>query len=309
MLFGKKVAKKKVRRTQLMEGQQADYVFRRSRTLTGTTSSKVMAGAETRGQLKTERLKAHEQKLQRHKLYRLGMVAALMVGALAYVGSVYIKDESPFIYPQLIHAATDYPTASYQKSLAEYFGQHPEQRFGPLLKPDSLEAHLRLRHGEIGAAMVHRSWYGAVVDTAVYFRKPLLMWQVGQRHYYVDAQGVAFEYTPFKEKMVTVTDQSGIVADSGSSVASTRFIQFLGKLVGSLGSSGRAAKVTEVIIPRATREIDIRLEGRGYPIKTHIDRDPLRQAEDIINALGYFDAKGIKPQYVDVRVEGKAYYK
>ena len=79
-------------------------------------------------------------------------------------------------------------------------------------------------------------------------------------------------------------------------------------MVGAVNAGDKGA-VTDIIIPASTRQVDLKLQGRGYPFKTHTDRDPLQQAEDIINTIKWLDDKKLTPEYVDVRVEGKAYFK
>lgn len=288
-----------------MAGQGADYTFRRSRTLTGTTSPKVNPSAEGRSQLKTPRLKEHELRQQRARVGRLLLFIALCIAVLTFLLMNFIGDFR-FSYPQQTSATPQ--SQSYQRSLHEYFIERPFERFGFALDPKQLEGFMREKHAEIIGLSVEREWYGGNVQFLVYFRTPILMWQVGAQKFYVDDQGIAFQYDHFGTALVSVTDQSGIAPDSGNSVASQRFLKFLGKMVGAVNAGGKG-RVVGVIIPASTREIDLRLEGRDYPIKTHIDREPLQQAEDIINALNYFDGKKSKPEYIDVRVAGKAFYK
>ena len=305
-LFKKKNTKEPIRQPRLMTGQGPDYTFRRSRTLTGTTSPKVNPSAEPRSQLKTPRLKEHELRQQRARVGRLLLFISLCIGIVAFLLVNFIGDFR-FTYPQQV-ANTTPQTAQYQHSLSEYFIDHPFERFGFALNSKQLEAYMREKHAEIIGLAVERNWYGGGVQFVAYFRTPILVWQVGSKRFYVDDQGIAFRYDHFGTPLVSVTDQSGIAPDSGNSVASQRFLKFLGKMVGAVNAGGKG-KVISVVIPASTREIDLRLEGRDYPIKTHIDRDPLQQAEDIVSALNYFDNKKTKPEYIDVRVAGKAFYK
>jgi len=64
-----------------------------------------------------------------------------------------------------------------------------------------------------------------------------------------------------------------------------------------------------VIPPRALRYVDLYLSGVSYPFKAQIDRNPANQVLDIINMKKYLDEKNITPSYVDVRVEGKGYWR
>jgi len=55
--------------------------------------------------------------------------------------------------------------------------------------------------------------------------------------------------------------------------------------------------------------MNIYIKGYEYEIRVNTSRDPWSQAEDIKQALQYIQKRGIAPQYIDVRVEGKAYYR
>ena len=300
----KKQKKEQARQPRLMAGQEG-YAFRRSRTLTGTTSAKVVSSAEARSQLKTPRLKEHELKQKRGRIVKLllGMTACIVV--LLFLLVNFVGSLTP-IYPQPSKAQPK--TSAYQETLRQYFAGRPFERFGFSLNASQLEQFMRDKHSEISTFSVKRAWYGGDVQFVATFRRPILVWQSGTQHFFVDDQGISFEYDHFGAQLVSVVDQSGVTPDAGNSVASKRFIHFLGKMVGAVNAGGKG-KVISVIIPPSTREIDLKLEGREYPIKTHIDRDPLQQAEDTLYTLAYFDIHKIAPAYIDVRVSGKAFYK
>ncbi len=301
--WGKK-KQQNTRNPRLMAGQN-QYVFRRSRTLTGSTSARIAPAAPAAGQLKTERLKLHELRAQRNHIVRALTGVALVAAVLCFLISNVIGNPS-VLYGQ---TGTGKPsTAQYQRTIQDYLGDHPIERFGFLLNTQDLGAYLVRQHNEVRMLEVDRAWYGGDVKFTFFFRKPLLVWKTGGQKFYVDDQGIAFDYNHFAEPAVEVTDQSGITPDSAGAVASTRFIAFLGKMVGAVNGYSKGV-VTTVIIPASTREIDLKLQGRDYVIKTQSDRDPLEQAQDVAYAIGYFDTHKITPQYIDVRVSHKAFYK
>jgi cell division septal protein FtsQ len=297
-------SKKGLVRNPRSGADEQGYVFRRSRTLTGTTSNKVTPSAESRSQLKTVRLQAHELHQFRKRILRILGVVAIFIVLLGYLLTVYVSTIR-------VRYSQDGGSSQvvYQHAIEQYFGVHPMERFGFSVNHKQLAAELQAAHPELLSADVDNNWYGGVASFVLQFRRPLLVWETGGHRFYVDNQGVVFEHDHFGGKYVSVSDQSGISPSaSGGSVASNRFINFLGKLVGAVNAGGRGI-VTDVIIPASTREVDLKLQGRGYPIKTHTDRDPLQQAQDIVNTLKWFDDKKIMPQYIDVRVEGKTYFK
>lgn len=294
------------RQPKLMEGQQG-YVFRRSRTLTGTTSSRVSTTAEAKGQLKTQRLKAHERRAKIIRYIRIVAFWVVVVFIVIFLFTIYVK--VPAINLADPSTGANPAMSRYEQTVNSYLTAYPAQRFVVALDQRALEEKIKQAHSEILSLKVEHNWAGSDVSFVIGFRKPVLFWQTAGQKFYVDAQGVAFSYNHFTEPTVVVNDESGISPDaSGGAVASSRFIRFLGQIVGAINSYEKG-KVASVTIPRSTRQIDIKLEGRDYPIKTHSDRDPIEQAEDIANALKYFDDKGIKPEYIDVRVPHKAFYR
>jgi hypothetical protein len=44
-------------------------------------------------------------------------------------------------------------------------------------------------------------------------------------------------------------------------------------------------------------------------VKFSVDRAVGEQAEDAARAVRYLDGKGMSPEYLDVRISGKAFYK
>lgn len=296
--------KQDVRQPRLMEGQDT-YVFRRSRTITGTKSAEVQASAPARGQFKTDRLRLMELREHRKQILKfLGGVAVAICILFFLVVNFILTPKITFAQKGMHQPET----AAYQKSIYTYFDDHPFERFGFALRPAGVQNQITHDHPEVLGVGIQRDWYGGDVQFTIAFRAPLLVWKTGSKQFYVDAKGVAFTYNHFAEPTVSVIDQSGIPPDESGVVASTRFIRFLGQIVAAVNGYGKGI-VQQVIIPPATKEVDLKLAGREYVIKTNTDRDPLQEAEDIANALKFFDQRGVKPQYVDVRVAHKAYYK
>lgn len=68
--------------------------------------------------------------------------------------------------------------------------------------------------------------------------------------------------------------------------------------------------VVRVTLPTGTsRELYVDLEGNETYFKVNVDRGAGVSAEDIDRMVKYLAGKDLKPEYVDVRVDGKAYYK
>ena len=97
-------------------------------------------------------------------------------------------------------------------------------------------------------------------------------------------------------------------ATSGSSIT-TRMSEYIGQLENDLKDLN-ITPVKAVIPAGAIREVDFYLDGYTGFIKTIIDRDSGVTAEDTERMLRYLKDQGISDfQYIDVRIDGKAYWK
>lgn len=281
-------------------------VFRRSRTLTGAASSHVEAATEQKSLLKSPRLK--EQELKRHRRLLLSglMGAVMLIGACLwlldqYIVSVDIASSKPLLKPLA--------TSDYQAVIKQYLDARPAERFRFMLNKERLGQYVMEQRHEVSGIKIQGGAGLVATDLILTIREPVAVWQINDTKYYVDATGETYQVNYFAEPLVSVKDESGITPDSTELIASSRLLRFLGQTVSGLNASG-VGKVVTVTIPAGTlRQLDITLDTRPYRIKTHMDRDAVGQVYDAVSALRYIDSKGIKPEYVDVRVEGKAFYR
>ena len=117
----------------------------------------------------------------------------------------------------------------------------------------------------------------------------------------------------FKEPEVKVEATSGyeptveIVDENGAGVT-RRMKSYVGQAEEDFKAEGYT--ISRVVVPaEKSREVDVFLEGVAPYIKLNIDRGTAVSAEDARRMIEYINANGISPEYIDVRVEGKGYYK
>lgn len=290
-------------------GNEQSFAFRRSRTITGSTASSVRSAGEDRSQLRSPRL--HEHSLRKHRRRLVAYLAVLLAvcGALWYVVTSYIGGGEL----QVAHATTQTPrialdTARYRSLVERYLNERPFERFSFALNEATFASYMRGNALEIKDAQLERSEEFGGGLLSVTLREPVVAWTIKKQQYFVDAEGSAFTVNYFAAPTVIVSDKSGISAEAGV-VASERLLRFIGRVITLINQSA-VAQVERVELPAlSTREVDFKLKDRDYIIKAHLDRDPAGQAADIVSAVRYVDSKGISPEYLDVRVSSKAYYR
>lgn len=285
--------------------QNESYAFRRSRTLTGSSADAVKTVGESRAQIKSPRIRAHELRQHRRKL-SLYLLASLGV----VVGGWMLIDQFTGGFGNIVVTPANprVDTSRYEKLMNDYFASNPLERFRFVLNQPRLNSYLADKAPEVSHMELSDASVPGRSDLTVAFRQPIVVWEIARQKYYIDASGHAFQQNYYGEPTVVVRDQSGIDPSAGA-IASNRFLHFLGRIVALLNESGVAQVNGVVIPPNTTRQVDLKLAGRPYVVKTLLDRDPAEQVSDIINTLKYLDSKHLKPQYVDVRVSGKAFYR
>lgn len=97
-----------------------------------------------------------------------------------------------------------------------------------------------------------------------------------------------------------------IIDESGAGI-SARTKEYIGAVEQDLKDLGYT--LTRVAVPAGKRrEIDVYVDGAPYYFKMNLDRGTAVSAEDASRMIKYLEGAGLVPGYVDVRVEGKAYY-
>ena len=107
---------------------------------------------------------------------------------------------------------------------------------------------------------------------------------------------------PVREPSVAIMDEN-----VGQNV-SDRVKEFVVRLEDDIKIEGY--EIERVVLPyQKVRQIDVYIKGRKEYYKLSVDRSSAVRAEDLGRMLRYLDDKKISCSYVDLRVEGKAYYK
>jgi hypothetical protein len=198
----------------------------------------------------------------------------------------------------------------YENAIQDYLNNNPLSRLAFLMDQANLSAHITRVLPEVLSV----SQAGAVgigkTEFKLTLREPVAGWKIGGKQYYVDSKGVSYERNYYADPTVQIVDASGIAAaaETGTVIVSNRFLSFVGRVVAICKTYGYT--VTQATLPaNKTRELDIRLKGSSVLVKLFIDRAVGEQIEDMSRSLKYFAGHGMSPEYLDVRVGGKAFYR
>lgn len=292
------------RERALERAQDTGTTFLRNRTLTGSLSAHVSSANELKGDLQSSRTQAHHLAHQRRK------ITSTLMGTLAAIVVLSALLFDLTVRPVVTSAdhAVSLDAARYEMAIRQYLDQRPIERLRGMLDETRLTEYLRHAVPEVATVELDGSAGLGASEFRLTMRHPIAGWIIAGKQYFVDEKGVPFDKNYYETPVVNVVDQSGVQQTAGTAVASGRFLAFVGRTVSESKQEGLI--VQEAIIPTGTtRQLQVKLEGRGYPIKLSLDRSVGEQVEDMKYAVAYFDSKKQTPAYVDIRVSGKAYFK
>lgn len=105
-----------------------------------------------------------------------------------------------------------------------------------------------------------------------------------------------------------VTDQSGLPVKLDQQVLTSGDIRFIQTIVTQLAA--RQVFIDTLTLPVASRQLEAHITGQPYTVKFNLASDTARQqAGTFLATINRLAGQGITPgSYIDVRVDGRAYY-
>lgn len=271
--------------------------FKRNQTLSGVRRKP----EELSERAQAHRLAQHRRKIGSIFLLSVSVVIVLTFLVFQFTARVVVNASS-----QPLSRSID--SQQYETIINDYFGVQPVERLRFVLNEAGLSAYVAQRAPEVERVALTSTSNVVESNFTLTLREPVAGWQINGNQYYVDDNGVVFQENYYRTTQVQIVDQSGATPEQGSTVASTRLLSFVGRVVAQSREEGYT--VTEVTLPvGTTRQIEVRLNDVRPYVKLTIDREAGEQVEDMARSLNYFDEENITPQYLDVRVSGRAAYK
>lgn len=218
-----------------------------------------------------------------------------------------------FVFKIEVHFAefkTEPDTAKYQTAIASYLSRQPFERLSFNIDKNHLERAIQAESPEVLQIKQITSGFLRPTRFELALRQPVATMFVNQQRYFVDAAGVPFSHNYHQAPEIEINDQSGI-RQSGQlnqQLISGRFLRFIGRAIALTSEKGH--QITTATIPTGTvHQIEFKVKGFDLYIKMTIDREVAEQVEDLTRSLDYIKRTGLKPQYLDVRVINKVFYK
>ncbi len=105
-----------------------------------------------------------------------------------------------------------------------------------------------------------------------------------------------------------VNDESGLDIKTGDIALPKNVVAFIQEVTGQLRS--KKITITSLNLPLGTNELHLRTEKAGYYVKFNLHGDAREEAGTYLATKQYLESQKKTPrEYIDVRVEHRAYYK
>ncbi|HSX29171.1 MAG TPA: hypothetical protein VLE73_01270 [Candidatus Saccharimonadales bacterium] len=319
MLFKKKQptpAKGRVRPDLPPDRRPVSQVFsyHANRSTAGAADGARRAGTEahnTAGSAVQERLP------RRSGLKRAGRVlVALTLLVLAVLN--LIVSPTPKLRTPTGGSAADalfiHPKESYAEGAADVLGDSPMNRTKLTIDAKKTASELSRRFPELGSVIVSVPFIGQQPTVYIEPATPALLLATTEGTVYVvDTNGKVLARlgdapTVTSLGLPTVSDPSGLQLELGRVALPSTNVSFITEVVGQL--KAKHLTVRSLVLPARTSELWMQVQGTSYTIKYNLHGDAREEAGAYLAVKQQLDKEKKTPtEYVDVRVEGRAYFK
>lgn len=181
------------------------------------------------------------------------------------------------------------------------------------IQTSDIESALLERFPELNAAVLRLPVLGRKPSLVIDIRPPEIILTSTNSNYVLDSSGtVISELKALAQEnrtgLLTVKDESGLKAEVGKQILPADTVEFINEVTAQLDAKG--LKITSLTLPASANQLDVRIEGLNYYLKTDLSGDPRLQMGSFLAVKEKLEKDKITPsEYIDVRVEEKVFYK
>lgn len=238
----------------------------------------------------------------------------LIVVSLLYALSLSAQPRVSVVNEQNVSSkALLRPISQYQAAAQKLLQQSLLTRNKLTLDTTAIEQALQDQFPEITNAAVVLPLISRTPVVYVQVAEPVLLLKSGSQTFVIDEKGRAL--VPADQagdlsslRLITVADSAQLNIQPGSQVLTTDEVAFMLTVRDQLAAKGM--KVARMELPPQAGELRVFIEGKPYYVKFTTTGDALQQVGTYLALEQHLGSKKITPkEYVDVRVEERAYYK
>ena len=139
-------------------------------------------------------------------------------------------------------------------------------------------------------------------------RQPVIIWQTADKKYLVDKEGYGYLEADANnaKDLPVIIDRQNLPLELSDKVASRNFIDFVRETIEKFEARSML-NIKELRINETTFDLEV-LTNEGFVVLFDTTRSVETELDDLRRVMAHLN--GVKPkEYIDLRVEGWAYYK
>lgn len=200
----------------------------------------------------------------------------------------------------------------YHDFVADHLSRSVFNRSKLTFNAEPLVDSLRREYPEIDNAVVTLPLLGHKPVVRIAVSSPIFILATNQGSYYINGKGVPLvrvsDVKNQPEGIAVITDETGLPIELGTQVLTTDSVLFIGQLIEQLVATNTPYQ--QITLPLEANEVQIRLQGKPYVVRLNSLQNARTQIGTFLAVKQRLQGEGVTPkEYIDVRVEERAYYK
>ncbi len=207
-----------------------------------------------------------------------------------------------------------HPEETYQGAAADILQSSPLNRTKLTIRPKDVAKQLSTQFPELAGVVVSLPFIGQQPTVHIEPAIPALLFAaVDNQVYILDVNGKALASlaqapSVAKLNLPTVTDQSSLPVRVGTVALPSTNVAFITEVVGQLKAKQLSAR--SLVLPQGTSELRVQVSGALYAVKFNLHGNARAEVGAYLAVKQQLDKEKKTPaEYIDVRVENRAYYK
>jgi len=244
---------------------------------------------------------------------RFGKYLVRSVDVLLLLALVVLMVRSLMVSSKAVVVATStfyHSQTNYQDSATNYL-HGLSDRTKISFNQNAVAADFRRDYPEVNAVSVELPIFSQRPIIRLQIAPPAFFLQSADKSFVIDSDGRAVSPKSHYLKppdLVTVVDQAGFADTLGKQVLSSDNVLFITDLINQSKKSG--VPIKSLVLPQSPSELDLYTTDQPYFVKFNLSGNPTVQIGQFLAARHNFSQKNIQPsQYLDVRVNGRVFYK
>jgi len=248
-------------------------------------------------------------------LRRFGLLI-LLLAVTASVTSGLTLSANPEIMPvdeKDNSTAFLHDEATYQAAASKLLDGSLLNRTKITIDTDKVSSELIKQFPELSSASITLPLLGHRPIIHIQASKPAAILHATNGSYVLDANGKALLpsgslNSSIRDKLPQVTDQSGLEVKLNRQILTSSNVEFIVTVAAQLAA--KQVTVEAFTLPAGTSQLDAKIAGKPYFVKFNLQTpDARRQSGTFLATQALLQRKNTPAaQYIDVRVEGRAYY-